>query len=41
MDLQVIILDEFQPTVLPKVKIFLGKDILRALMISIDLALGP
>jgi hypothetical protein len=41
MDLQVIILDGFQPTALPKVKIFLGKDILQALMISIDLALGP
>jgi hypothetical protein len=26
---------------LPKVKIFLGKDILQALMINVDLALGP
>jgi hypothetical protein len=26
---------------LPKVKIFLGKDILQALMVYIDLALGP
>jgi hypothetical protein len=41
MDLQVIILDEFQPMVLTKVKIFLGKDILQDLMINIDLALGP
>ena len=41
MDLEVIILDEFQLMALPKVKIFIGKDILQVLMISIDLVLGP
>jgi hypothetical protein len=41
VNVQVIIFDEFQPSALPKVKIFLGKDKLQALMISIDLALGP
>jgi hypothetical protein len=41
VDLQVIVLDELQPTTLPKVEIFLGKYILQTLMVGIDLALGP
>jgi hypothetical protein len=41
VDLQVIDLDELQPTALPKVEIFLGKDILQTLVVCIDLTLGP
>jgi hypothetical protein len=41
MNLQIIILNEFQPTALPKVEVFLGKNILQALMVRIDLILGP
>jgi hypothetical protein len=41
VNLQVIILVEFQPTTLPKVEIFLGKNILQTLMVYIDLTLGP
>jgi hypothetical protein len=41
VNLQVIILDELQPMTLSKVYIFLSKDILQALMVRIDLTLGP
>jgi hypothetical protein len=41
MNIQIIILDEFLPTALPKDYVFLGEDILQALMAHIDLTLGP
>jgi hypothetical protein len=41
VNFQVIVFDELQPTVLPKVKILLSEDLLYALVISVDLALGP
>ena len=40
MNLQVIILDELQPTVLPKVEILLSEDVFQALVIGVDLALS-
>jgi hypothetical protein len=41
VNLQVVILNKLQLTVLSKVEIFLGKNILQTLVISIDLTLGP
>jgi hypothetical protein len=41
MNLQVIIFNKFQPTVLPKVEILLSEYVLQALMIRVYLALGP
>jgi hypothetical protein len=40
MNLQVIVLDEFQPTTLPNVYVFIGKDILQAFVVYVDQALG-
>ena len=36
MNLQVIVLDEFKPSTLPHVQIFLSKEVLQALMIGIN-----
>jgi hypothetical protein len=40
MNFQVIVLDEIQPSVLPKVEILLSEDVFSALVIGVDSALG-
>jgi hypothetical protein len=40
VNFQVIILDELQPSALPKVKILLSKNVFQALVIIVDSALG-
>jgi hypothetical protein len=40
MNLQIIILNELQPTALPKVEILLSEYVFQTLVISVDLALG-
>jgi hypothetical protein len=41
VNFQVIVLDELQPAVLPKVEILLSEDVFLALVFGVDLALGP
>jgi hypothetical protein len=40
VNFQIIVLDELQPSALPKVKILLSENVLQALVISVDSTLG-
>ena len=41
VNLQVVVLDQFKPSTLPHVQIFLSKEVLQVLVVGVDITLVP
>ena len=41
MNFQVVVLDQFKPSTLPHVQIFLSKEVLQVLVVGVDITLVP